>query len=135
LLYNLKQHATENIIAWWENLVHVTLNNIFNHCSLTIGLESSPKSARYLNKAILGFICIVVYQLDKQVFDLFVAKNKFLDDLDKNDVRKYLDEAYQVFKATHQDVLDNINKNKKISDEDAEILLNENKEFFENLNK
>ena len=76
-----------------------------------------------------------VYQLDKQVFDLFVAKNKFLDDLDKNDVRKYLDEAYQVFKATHQDVLDNINKNKEISDEDAEILLNENKDFFENLNK
>ena len=76
-----------------------------------------------------------VYQLDKQVFDLFVAKNKFLDDLDKNDVRKDLDEAYQVFKATHQDVLDNINKNKEISDEDAEILLNENKEFFENLNK
>jgi F-type H+-transporting ATPase subunit alpha len=76
-----------------------------------------------------------VYQLDKQVFDLFVAKNKFLDDLDKNDVRKYLDEAYQVFKATHQDVLDNINKNKEISDEDAEILLKENKEFFENLNK
>ena len=76
-----------------------------------------------------------VYQLDKQVFDLFVAKNKFLDDLDKNDVRKDLDEAYKVFKATHQDVLDNINKNKEISDEDAEILLNENKEFFENLNK
>ena len=76
-----------------------------------------------------------VYQLDKQVFDLFVAKNKFLDDLDKNDVRKDLDEAYQVFKATHQDVLDNINKNKEISEEDAEILLNENKEFFENLNK
>ena len=76
-----------------------------------------------------------VYQLDKQVFDLFVAKNKFLDDLDKNDVRKDLDEAYQVFKATHQDVLDNINKNKEISDEDAQVLLNENKEFFENLNK
>ena len=76
-----------------------------------------------------------VYQLDKQVFDLFVAKNKFLDDLDKNDVRKDLDEAYQVFKATHQDVLDSINKNKEISDENAEILLKENKEFFENLNK
>ena len=76
-----------------------------------------------------------VYQLDKQVFDLFVAKNKFLDDLDKNDIRKDLDEAYKVFKATHQDVLDNINKNKEISDEDAEILLKENKEFFENLNK
>ena len=76
-----------------------------------------------------------VYQLDKQVFDLFVAKNKFLDDLNKDIVRKTLDEAYNVFKATHQDVLDNINKNKQISDEDSAILLKEMKEFFENLNR
>ena len=76
-----------------------------------------------------------VYQLDKQVFDLFVAKNKFLDDLNKDIVRKTLDEAYNVFKATHQDVLDNINKNKQISDEDSQILLKEMKEFFENLNR
>ena len=75
-----------------------------------------------------------VYQLDKQVFDLFVAKNKFLDDLNKDIVRKTLDEAYNVFKATHQDVLDNINKNKQISDEDASVLLKEMQEFFENLN-
>ena len=76
-----------------------------------------------------------VYQLDKQVFDLFVAKNQFLDDLNKEQIRKTLDEAYNVFKATHQDVLDNINKNKEISDQDSEILLKEMKEFFENLNK
>ena len=76
-----------------------------------------------------------VYQLDKQVFDLFVAKNKFLDDLNKDAIRPTLDEAYNVFKATHQDVLDNINKNKEISDEDGQILLNETKEFFENLNR
>ena len=76
-----------------------------------------------------------VYQLDKQVFDLFVAKNKFLDDLNKDQVRATLDEAYNVFKATHQDVLDNINKNKQISDEDAQVLLKEMQEFFENLNR
>ena len=76
-----------------------------------------------------------VYQLDKQVFDLFVAKNEFLDDLNKDIVRKTLDEAYNVFKATHQDVLDNINKNKQISDEDSQILLKEMQEFFENLNR
>ena len=76
-----------------------------------------------------------VYQLDKQVFDLFVAKNKFLDDLNKDEVRSKLDEAYNVFKATHQDVLDNINKNKQISDEDAQVLLKEMQEFFENLNR
>ena len=76
-----------------------------------------------------------VYQLDKQVFDLFVAKNQFLDDLNKDEIRKTLDEAYKVFKATHQDVLDNINKNKEISDQDGQILMDEMKEFFENLNK
>ena len=76
-----------------------------------------------------------VYQLDKQVFDLFVAKNKFLDDLAKDQVRPTLDEAYEVFKATHQDVLDNINKNKEISDQDSQVLLDEMKEFFENLNR
>ena len=76
-----------------------------------------------------------VYQLDKQVFDLFVAKNNFLDDLNKDEVRSKLDEAYNVFKATHQDVLDNINKNKQISDEDSQILLKEMQEFFENLNR
>ena len=76
-----------------------------------------------------------VYQLDKQVFDLFVAKNKFLDELNKDEIRSKLDEAYNVFKATHQDVLDNINKNKEISDEDGAILLKEMQEFFENLNR
>jgi len=76
-----------------------------------------------------------VYQLDKQVFDLFVAKNQFLDDLSKEEIRPTLDEAYDVFKATHQDVLDNINKNKEISNEDMQILQKEMQEFFENLNK
>ena len=76
-----------------------------------------------------------VYQLDKQVFDLFVAKNGFLDHLDKNRVRKTLDEAYKVFQATHQNVLDNINKNKMISDEDTEIMQREMQDFFENLNE
>ena len=76
-----------------------------------------------------------VYQLDKQVFDLYVAKNKFLDGLKKEEVRPTLDQAYQVFKATHQNVLDNINKNKEISQEDESVLSKEMQEFFESLNK
>ena len=75
-----------------------------------------------------------VYQLDKQVFDLFVAKNKFLDDLKKDEVRPTLDKAYQIFKATHQDVLNNINKNKEISQQDESVLVKEMQEFFESLN-
>ena len=76
-----------------------------------------------------------VYQLDKQVFDLFVAKNQFLDNLKKDDVRPTLDQAYQVFKATHQNILDNINKNKEIASDDEKVLYQEMQEFFENLNK
>ena len=75
-----------------------------------------------------------VYQLDKQVFDLYVAKNKYLDNLKKDDVRVTLDKAYDVFKATHQDVLNNINKNKEISSDDERVLSKEMKEFFESLN-
>ena len=76
-----------------------------------------------------------VYQLDKQVFDLYVAKNNYLDDLKKDEVRATLDQAYEVFKATHQDVLDNINKNKEISLDDENVLKKEVQEFFESLNK
>ena len=75
-----------------------------------------------------------VYQLDKQVFDLYVAKNNYLDNLKKDEVRPTLDKAYDVFKATHQDVLNNINKNKEISSDDESILSKEMKEFFESLN-
>ena len=75
-----------------------------------------------------------VYQLDKQVFDLYVAKSNYLDNLKKDDVRPTLDKAYEVFKATHQDVLNNINKNKEISSDDERVLSKEMKEFFESLN-
>ena len=75
-----------------------------------------------------------VYQLDKQVFDLYVAKNKYLDNLKKDEVRVTLDKAYDVFKATHQDVLNNINKNKEISEKDERVLSKEMKEFFESFN-
>ncbi len=76
-----------------------------------------------------------VYQLDKQVFDLYVAKNGYLDSLKKEEVRPTLDQAYEVFKATHQNVLDNINKNKEISTDDENALKKEMQEFFESLNK
>ena len=76
-----------------------------------------------------------VYQLDKQVFDLYVAKNNYLDNLDKNNVRKILDKAYDEFKATNSDALANINKNKQILEEDEAVLSKELKAFFENLNQ
>ena len=76
-----------------------------------------------------------VYQLDKQVFDLYVAKNNYLDQLDKNKVREVLNKAYDEFKATNANVLANINKNKEISASDEEVLSREVKAFFESYNQ
>ena len=76
-----------------------------------------------------------VYQLDKQVFDLYVAKNNYLDNLKKDEIRPTLNQAYEVFKATHQDVLDSINKNKEISSNDESVLAKEMNEFFESLSR
>ena len=70
-----------------------------------------------------------------KVFDLYVSKNGYLDNLDKTKVRKTLDQAYEQFQATNQAVLDNIQKNKEISNEDEAVLAKELKEFFENLNQ
>ena len=64
-----------------------------------------------------------------------LAKNGYLDGLKKEEVRPTLDQAYEVFKATHQNVLDNINKNKEISIDDENTLKKEMQEFFESLNK
>ena len=76
-----------------------------------------------------------VYQQDKQVFDLYVAKNNYLDQLDKNKVREVLNKAYDEFKATNANVLANINKNKEISASDEEVLSREVKAFFESYNQ
>ena len=76
-----------------------------------------------------------VYQLDKQVFDLYVAKNNYLDQLDKSKVREVLNKAYDEFKATNANVLANINKNKEISASDEEVLSREVKAFFESYNQ
>lgn len=56
-------------------------------------------------------------QLDQQVFDLFVAKEKFLDSYKGETVRKTLDECYNYVRNKYKDLLDNINKNKVIDDE------------------
>ena len=72
-----------------------------------------------------------VKQLDRQVFDLYAAKNNFLDFIDKDQIRQKLDEAYAVFKAVHQSVLNNINKHKTISPEDELLFIQELKIFFD----
>ena len=63
------------------------------------------------------------YSLNKEIFYLFVAKNKFLDDLNKNKISTYLAKSYEYVLSNNKKVLDNIQKNKEISTEDEKALM------------
>ena len=69
--------------------------------------------------------------LSKQVFELFLAKNKYLDNIDTNKVRKTLDEAYQFVSNYHIDILGSIDKEKEILPEMEKTLNVALEEFFQ----
>ncbi len=72
-----------------------------------------------------------VRSLSKQVFELFVAKNKFLDDLPIEEVRPSLDEAFEYVNNNHKDIFKSIDEKKEISEEVEAKLMKVVKEFFE----
>ncbi len=69
--------------------------------------------------------------LSKQVFELFLAKNKYLDNIDTNKVRKTLDEAYQFVSNYHIDILGSIDQEKEILPEMEKALNVALEEFFQ----
>ena len=69
--------------------------------------------------------------LDRQVFELFMAKEKFLDELEINKVRPTLDDAYKYVSATKANLLKSINDNKEMSAEVEEQLKAAINDFFE----
>ena len=56
-------------------------------------------------------------QLSQQVFELFMAKEKYLDELETSKVRPVLDEAFKYVSINHPDLLKSIDANKKMSEE------------------
>ena len=60
--------------------------------------------------------------LNRQVFELFMAKEQYLDDLEINQVRPTLDAAYKYVSTTKANLLKSINEKKEISDEVANEL-------------
>lgn len=72
-----------------------------------------------------------VRSLSKQVFELFVAKNKFLDELPIEEVRSSLDEAFEYVNNNHKDIFKSIDEKKEISEEVEAKLMKVVKEFFE----
>lgn len=74
-------------------------------------------------------------QLDQQVFELYVAKGKYLDNIDPHLVRKALDECYKFVSANQKEVFPSINKNKEILPEIEGKLKQAVDEYFNSLNK
>lgn len=57
------------------------------------------------------------YTLDRQIFELYLAKSKLLDKLPLEEVRPALKEAYQYVKNTNKAILDSVNELKALTDE------------------
>ncbi|MCR5505737.1 MAG: F0F1 ATP synthase subunit alpha [Bacilli bacterium] len=68
-------------------------------------------------------------QLDQQVFELYLSKGKYLDEIEPAKVRETIDECYRFVSANAKKALDSINKDKIISEE-AEALLKQSVEQF-----
>ena len=55
------------------------------------------------------------YSLDKEIFYLYMAKEKYLDSLPKDQVSDFVARAYEYARSNAKDVLEAINKEKEIS--------------------
>ena len=71
------------------------------------------------------------YPLKKEIFYLFVAKNKYLDSLKKSVVGRYLAKAYEYVNNTDESVLNSIQENKEISSEVENKLISLMEKFNE----
>ena len=56
------------------------------------------------------------YPLNKEIFYLYLVKNKYLDDLAKNKVASFLEKAYDFMQSNYQHVLNDIQEKKEITD-------------------
>ena len=69
--------------------------------------------------------------LSKQVFELFVAKNKYLDELEVSSVRKLLDDMFEYVSNNHKDILKNIDDTKEITEANEKALNKAISDFLE----
>ena len=63
------------------------------------------------------------YPLEKEIFYLFVAKNKFLDNLPKAKISEYLDKCYKYVNTQDKKVLASIKDQKEITSSNENRLL------------
>ena len=63
------------------------------------------------------------YPLEKEIFYLFMARNKYLDSLPKNKIATYLAKAYEFVESTDKGVLASIKDKKEITSENEAKLI------------
>ena len=71
------------------------------------------------------------YSLEHEVFELFVAKNGFLDAIDLDKVRSALNDAYRYVKSSYKNLLEDIRQKKEITEATEKQLLIAVQEFFD----
>ena len=76
-----------------------------------------------------------VRSLSNQVFGLYLAKGKYLDELPINEVKKTLEEAYEYVLNNQPKVLEDIDKQKEITEENEKALKKAVEDFFKIKNK
>ena len=52
-----------------------------------------------------------------QTIEIFIAQNRYLDDLEIKDIRKFLDDVKAMLYKDHKDIIDEITEKKALSDE------------------
>ena len=72
-----------------------------------------------------------VRSLSKQVFELFLAKEKYLDELDISLVRKTLDESFEYIFNNHKEILKDIDEKKEITESNENALRKALKDYFD----
>lgn len=70
------------------------------------------------------------YEVERQIFEIFVAQNRFLEEFLIKDIREILANAYTNFLNNHHDMVDEIIEKKIISDELKAKMLEVLKEYF-----
>ncbi len=71
------------------------------------------------------------YPLEKEIFYLFMAKNKYLDNLNKNKISGYLLKAYEYVNSSDKSILEDIKKKKEITIENEKKLVDAISKFNE----
>ena len=71
--------------------------------------------------------------LAQQVFELYLAKNKYLEELEVSNVREVLNKAYQYVENSHPEIFKDIQDKKQLTSENESALKTAIEDFFQTL--